>query len=174
MLLLSRQLEFSSKREMKAMSVASSSRWLVRSGSMLHLTSPDAKLTFSRKLIRPTKLYFFLFNDMFFIAKRKRYLFIGNECVITIPFRLILISFYSQRRKLYGSGLLCEKFRANGRRYRISNHVVLQEFVDVDHFGKSRSEDYWNGNWSYFNRTMLYADFDDYHHLALHEFLKTF
>jgi len=72
MLLLSRQLEFSSKREMKAMSVASSSRWLVRSGSMLHLTSPDAKLTFSRKLIRPTKLYFFLFNDMFFIAKRKR------------------------------------------------------------------------------------------------------
>uniref|UniRef100_A0A2S2R034 Ephexin-1 n=1 Tax=Sipha flava TaxID=143950 RepID=A0A2S2R034_9HEMI len=71
MLLLSRQLEFSSKKEIKAMSVASSSRWLVRSGSMLHLTSPDAKLTFSRKLIRPTKLYFFLFNDMFFIAKRK-------------------------------------------------------------------------------------------------------
>jgi len=76
MLLLSQQLEFSSKREMRAMSVASSSRWLVRSGSMLHLTSPDAKLTFSRKLIRPTKLYFFLFNDMFFIAKRKRLQFI--------------------------------------------------------------------------------------------------
>jgi len=74
MLLLSQQLEFSSKKEMKAMSVASSSRWLVRSGSMLHLSGPDAKLTFSRKLIRPTKLYFFLFNDMFFIAKRKRYL----------------------------------------------------------------------------------------------------
>lgn len=74
MLLLSQQLEFSSKREMKAMSVASSSRWLVRSGSMLHLTSPDAKLTLSRKFVRPTKLYFFLFNDMFFIAKRKRYL----------------------------------------------------------------------------------------------------
>jgi len=73
MLLLSQQLEFSSKKEMKAMSVASSSRWLVRSGSMLHLTVPDGKLTFSRKMIRPTKLYFFLFNDMFFIAKRKRY-----------------------------------------------------------------------------------------------------
>lgn len=72
MLLLSQQFEFS-KKEMKAMSVASSSRWLVRSGSMLHLISPDAKLTFSRKSIRPTKLYFFLFNDMFFIAKRKRY-----------------------------------------------------------------------------------------------------
>ncbi|CAI6348430.1 unnamed protein product [Macrosiphum euphorbiae] len=71
MLLLSQQLEFSSKKEMKAMSVASSSRWLVRSGSMLHLTVPDGKLTFSRKMIRPTKLYFFLFNDMFFIAKRK-------------------------------------------------------------------------------------------------------
>ncbi|XP_050540571.1 uncharacterized protein LOC126905152 isoform X2 [Daktulosphaira vitifoliae] len=71
MLLLSQQLEFSSKKDIKAMSVASSSRWLVRSGSMLHLTSPDAKMTFSRKLIRPTKLYFFLFNDMFFIAKRK-------------------------------------------------------------------------------------------------------
>lgn len=72
MLLLSRQFEFS-KKEMKAISVASSSRWLVRSGSMSHLISPDAKLTFSRKLIRPPKLYFFLFNDMFFIAKRKRY-----------------------------------------------------------------------------------------------------
>ncbi|XP_022164823.1 uncharacterized protein LOC111029894 [Myzus persicae] len=71
MLLLSQQLEFSSKKEMKAMSVASSSRWLVRSGSMLNLTVPDGKLTFSRKMIRPTKLYFFLFNDMFFIAKRK-------------------------------------------------------------------------------------------------------
>ncbi|VVC34005.1 Hypothetical protein CINCED_3A011010 [Cinara cedri] len=71
MLLLSQQLEFSSKREIKAMSVASSSRWLVRSGSMLHLNSPDAKLTLSRKFIRPTKLYFFLFNDMFFMAKRK-------------------------------------------------------------------------------------------------------
>ncbi|XP_060837563.1 uncharacterized protein LOC132919757 [Rhopalosiphum padi] len=79
MLLLSQQLEFSSKKEMKAMSVASSSRWLVRSGSMLHLTGPDAKLTFSRKLIRPTKLYFFLFNDMFFIAKRKSD---GNYTVI--------------------------------------------------------------------------------------------
>jgi len=84
MLLLSQQLEFSSKKEMKAMSVASSSRWLVRSGSMLHLTGPDAKLTFSRKLIRPTKLYFFLFNDMFFIAKRKRYFNIYIIIVIKI------------------------------------------------------------------------------------------
>lgn len=84
MLLLSQQLEFSSKREMKAMSVASSSRWLVRSGSMLHLTSPDAKLTLSRKFIRPTKLYFFLFNDMFFIAKRKRYLNERNTIMIII------------------------------------------------------------------------------------------
>lgn len=78
MLLLSQQLEFSSKKEMKAMSVASSSRWLVRSGSMLNLTVPDGKLTFSRKMIRPTKLYFFLFNDMFFIAKRKRYLIVNK------------------------------------------------------------------------------------------------
>jgi len=87
MLLLSQQLEFSSKKEMKAMSVASSSRWLVRSGSMLHLTGPDAKLTFSRKLIRPTKLYFFLFNDMFFIAKRKRYF----NIYITIVIKILLL-----------------------------------------------------------------------------------
>jgi len=94
MLLLSQQLEFSSKKEMKAMSVASSSRWLVRSGSMLHLTGPDAKLTFSRKLIRPTKLYFFLFNDMFFIAKRKRYfniLYIYVYIIIVIKILLLIL-----------------------------------------------------------------------------------
>lgn len=99
MLLLSRQLEFSNKKEMKAMSVASSSRWLVRSGSMVHLPSPDAKLTLSRKLIRPTKRYFFLFNDMFFVAKRKRYFkiykYIHNQCYL-IPYLKFFFFFFLQ------------------------------------------------------------------------------
>lgn len=127
MLLLSQQLEFSSKREMKAMSVASSSRWLVRSGSMLHLNSPDAKLTLSRKLIRPTKLYFFLFNDMFFIAKRKRQ-FRDTQIKSlddNVFFFYFTLLFTLQRRELHGSGLLCQEFRRNGRRRRNGDFVVL-------------------------------------------------
>jgi len=116
MLLLSQQLEFSSKKEMKAMSVASSSRWLVRSGSMLNLTVPDGKLTFSRKMIRPTKLYFFLFNDMFFIAKRKRYFNVNK---------------YSYNKKKY-SHLY---FYSDGN-YTVVDYCA-RNFVEMEHTAES-------------------------------------
>ncbi|KAL6953392.1 Rho guanine nucleotide exchange factor 26 [Sarracenia purpurea var. burkii] len=72
MLLVSRQLEFS-RKDVKMFSVASSSRWLVRSGPLMYLNPPDAKLTITRKLTKNAiKLYFFLFNDILVIAKKKR------------------------------------------------------------------------------------------------------
>lgn len=73
MLLLSRQLEFS-RKEMKMFSIASSSRWLIRSGPMTCISAQDTKLTITRKLTKQTnKLYLFLFNDVLVITKRKRY-----------------------------------------------------------------------------------------------------
>lgn len=73
MLLLSGQLEFS-RKDVKMFSVASSSRWLIRSGPMVHINAPDIKLTFTRKLTKQaTKFYFFLFNDILVVAKKKRY-----------------------------------------------------------------------------------------------------
>ncbi|XP_065202931.1 rho guanine nucleotide exchange factor 15-like isoform X2 [Planococcus citri] len=71
MLLLSQQLEFS-RKDVKMFSVASSSRWLVKSGPLTYLNPPDAKLTITRKLTKNTiKFYFFLFNDILVIAKKK-------------------------------------------------------------------------------------------------------
>lgn len=73
MLLLSGQLEFS-RKDVKMFSVASSSRWLIRSGPMVHINPQDIKLTFTRKLTKQaTKFYFFLFNDILVVAKKKRY-----------------------------------------------------------------------------------------------------
>lgn len=62
--------------------------------------------------------------------------------IITFMFR-----YFSKWRKLYGCGLLSEKFRANGRRRRVGHKFAVQKSVDVDHIGKSREKDYWNGNY---------------------------
>nr|XP_018914373.1 PREDICTED: uncharacterized protein LOC109042198 isoform X2 [Bemisia tabaci] len=69
MLLLSRQLDFS-RKDMKALPVVSSSRWLVRSGHMMHI-NVESKTTFSRKLNRHVKLHLFLFTDLLVITKKK-------------------------------------------------------------------------------------------------------
>ncbi|XKL60520.1 hypothetical protein PGB90_007577 [Kerria lacca] len=71
MLLLGHQLEFS-RKDVKMFPVASTSRWLIRSGPMVHINPPDIKLTFTRKLTKQTtKFYFFLFNDIFVVSKKK-------------------------------------------------------------------------------------------------------
>ncbi|XP_008470104.2 LOW QUALITY PROTEIN: ephexin-1-like [Diaphorina citri] len=65
MLLLSRLIKFSLK-EVKCLPVISSSRWLVRSGSM-NFVNVDSKMTFARKLNKThfyAKLNLFLFTDL--------------------------------------------------------------------------------------------------------------
>uniref|UniRef100_A0A8D8XWS4 Rho guanine nucleotide exchange factor 26 n=1 Tax=Cacopsylla melanoneura TaxID=428564 RepID=A0A8D8XWS4_9HEMI len=72
MLLLSGLIKFSTK-EVKCLPVISSSRWLVRSGS-LNFVNVDAKMTFSRKLNKThfyAKLHLFLFTDLLVITKKK-------------------------------------------------------------------------------------------------------
>ncbi|KAI5710426.1 hypothetical protein M8J75_008555 [Diaphorina citri] len=72
MLLLSRLIKFSLK-EVKCLPVISSSRWLVRSGSM-NFVNVDSKMTFARKLNKThfyAKLNLFLFTDLLVITKKK-------------------------------------------------------------------------------------------------------
>lgn len=72
MLVVSNQLDFA---DVKAISVMSASRWLVKKGEMQRLMwrDIDARLTFGRKIHKQT-VYVFLFTDLLVITKKKGYL----------------------------------------------------------------------------------------------------
>jgi neuronal guanine nucleotide exchange factor len=69
MLVVSNQLDFA---DVKAISVMSASRWLVKKGEMQRLMwrDIDARLTFGRKIHKQT-VYVFLFTDLLVITKKK-------------------------------------------------------------------------------------------------------
>ena len=71
MLVVSNQLDFA---DVKAISVMSASRWLVKKGEMQRLMwrDIDARLTFGRKIHKQT-VYVFLFTDLLVITKKKGY-----------------------------------------------------------------------------------------------------
>ncbi|BES96896.1 Rho guanine nucleotide exchange factor (GEF) [Nesidiocoris tenuis] len=83
MVALSRALTF--PKHLRPLPLMSASRWLVRSGQVVQY-NPDTKLTFSKKLTAPrqTKLTLFLFNDLFFVTKKKAE---DNFAVITYCLR---------------------------------------------------------------------------------------
>lgn len=72
MLVVSNQLDFA---EVKAISIMSASRWLVKKGEMQRLMwrDIDARLTFGRKIHKQT-VYIFLFTDLLVITKKKGYM----------------------------------------------------------------------------------------------------
>ncbi|XP_059350138.1 uncharacterized protein LOC130686438 [Daphnia carinata] len=69
MLVVSNQLDFA---DVKAISIMSASRWLVKKGEMQRLMwrDIDARLTFGRKIHKQT-VYVFLFTDLLVITKKK-------------------------------------------------------------------------------------------------------
>ena len=70
MLVVSNQLDFA---DVKAISVMSASRWLVKKGELQRLSWRDIdapRLTFGRKIHKQT-VYVFLFTDLLVITKRK-------------------------------------------------------------------------------------------------------
>ena len=71
MLVVSNQLDFA---DVKAISIMSASRWLVKKGEMQRLMwrDIDARLTFGRKIHKQT-VYVFLFTDLLVITKKKGY-----------------------------------------------------------------------------------------------------
>ncbi|KAK2705635.1 hypothetical protein QYM36_015873 [Artemia franciscana] len=82
MLSVSRQLEF---KEVKAIPLISSTRWLVKRGEFLRFSwkeGAETKLTFGRK-INKTTVNLFLFTDLLLIAKKK-----GEECYHVIDYCL--------------------------------------------------------------------------------------
>ena len=77
MLVVSNQLDFG---DVKAISVMSASRWLVKKGEMQRLMWRDieARLTFGRKIHKQT-VYVFLFTDLLVITKKKGY--VQRRCI---------------------------------------------------------------------------------------------
>nr|CAD7421147.1 unnamed protein product [Timema poppensis] len=71
-LILNRQLEFS--REVKAVPIISSSRWLIKKGEVTHIVwrGDEGKLTFGKKFSK-AGIYVFLFTDMLIVTKKKRF-----------------------------------------------------------------------------------------------------
>ncbi|XP_063236544.1 rho guanine nucleotide exchange factor 15-like isoform X2 [Bacillus rossius redtenbacheri] len=69
-LILNRQLEF--PKELRALPIISSSRWLVKKGELTHIVwrGDEGKLTFGRKFSK-VALHVFLFTDVLIITKKK-------------------------------------------------------------------------------------------------------
>ncbi|KAK9881638.1 hypothetical protein WA026_017160 [Henosepilachna vigintioctopunctata] len=70
MLNIESKMEFA--KGVPAFEVATPNRWLIRSGSIVHMLprSEEIKLTFGKKISKAT-LHLFLFNDLFIVAKPK-------------------------------------------------------------------------------------------------------
>nr|CAD7569274.1 unnamed protein product [Timema californicum] len=79
-LILNRQLEFS--REVKAVPIISSSRWLIKKGEVTHIVwrGDEGKLTFGKKFSK-AGIYVFLFTDMLIVTKKK-----SDDCYLVTDY----------------------------------------------------------------------------------------
>lgn len=75
---LASQLEFAKNVTPFDIINSDSSRWLVRSGSLTHMTlrTDETILTTFGKRFNKTSLHLFLFNDLLVVTKPKRYVFL--------------------------------------------------------------------------------------------------
>lgn len=69
---ISGQLEFA--KGVKPISIVDPNRWLIRSGVVTHMMArtDETKLTFGKRFNK-VPLHLFLFNDMLFVTKLKKY-----------------------------------------------------------------------------------------------------
>jgi hypothetical protein len=111
MLVVSNQLDFA---DVKAISVMSASRWLVKKGELQRLSWRDIdapRLTFGRKIHKQT-VYVFLFTDLLVITKRKGY---ELDLAAMIEGDLNELRCFWQGRQLHGVGLLPAQHDPGGR-----------------------------------------------------------